>query len=99
MFGIGIGELIVIAIVALLFIGPQKLPEVARQFGKFFVQFKRVTSEARQAVDDVIKEAEREVIREEHQKFREALEASKPVSGITTDAISEADTTKTSEPK
>jgi sec-independent protein translocase protein TatA len=39
MFGIGVPELVLILIVALIFIGPQKLPQVARMFGKSYREF------------------------------------------------------------
>lgn len=34
MFGLGMGELIVIFLIALIFIGPKKLPELAKGLGK-----------------------------------------------------------------
>lgn len=43
MFGIGTGELIVILIVALVIIGPQKLPEIAKSLGKAMGEVKRAT--------------------------------------------------------
>ena len=71
-------EIIIIAVVGLIFIGPSKLPDVARQFGKFFVKFRSATQEARQAVDDVVRQAEREVAAEEASKIREALQLESP---------------------
>jgi Tat protein translocase TatB subunit len=44
-FGIGGTELVIIAVVAFLFFGPDKLPEVARTVGKFMRQFKQIQDE------------------------------------------------------
>lgn len=60
MFGIGFLELCVIAVAVLLFVGPQGLPDLMKQFGKFFVQFKRMTNEVKNSVDDVIRDAEKD---------------------------------------
>ena len=45
MFGLGLSEIIFIAILALIFIGPKQLPEVARTVGRFLNDLKRSTSE------------------------------------------------------
>lgn len=50
MFGIGPGELAVIAGVALLVVGPKKLPELARAFGKSISEFKKGTQEVTESV-------------------------------------------------
>ena len=74
MFGLGFIEILIIAVFGLIFIGPQRLPEVAKQLGRFFVKFRHVSQEARGAMDDVIRDAERELAIEEAVKLREAIE-------------------------
>ena len=41
----GIGELVLIGVVALIVIGPEKLPQVARQLGKGLTDFRRATNQ------------------------------------------------------
>lgn len=52
MFGIGPTELIVILIIALLVIGPKKLPELARSLGRGLAEFKRATSDFTEELDN-----------------------------------------------
>ncbi|MEC7844756.1 MAG: Sec-independent protein translocase protein TatB [Actinomycetota bacterium] len=56
MFNIGGGEVLVILVVALIFLGPSKLPEIARTLGKTTQTIRRVSdsfrSELTAAVDD-----------------------------------------------
>jgi len=47
MFGIGPWELVVILVVALLVLGPKRLPDVARSLGKGLAEFRRASSDLR----------------------------------------------------
>lgn len=51
MFNIGTGEIALIAVVALLILGPQRLPELARGIGKFMREFRRQTDDVRAVVE------------------------------------------------
>jgi sec-independent protein translocase protein TatB len=51
MFGMGMGELIVIAIVALLFLGPDKLPGAAKAIGKGIRDFRRHTRDLQSTIE------------------------------------------------
>ena len=64
MFNVGGGELLVILLLALIVLGPQKLPEVARQVGGIMRELRKVSSgfqdEMRAAMDDPIEAAARD---------------------------------------
>ena len=47
MFGLGFGEIVIILLVILLVFGPDKIPELSRNFGKAMGIFKRTMDEVR----------------------------------------------------
>jgi sec-independent protein translocase protein TatB len=54
-FGIGMQELIIILVVALIFIGPKKLPDLAKALGKGVAQFKSAMDDVKGTFDEGIK--------------------------------------------
>ena len=56
LFGIGPPELIVVLLVAFIFLGPERMIEAARLFGRLTGEIRKMTSEVREmvAVDDII---------------------------------------------
>ncbi|RZB35089.1 MAG: hypothetical protein SRB1_00857 [Desulfobacteraceae bacterium Eth-SRB1] len=51
MFGIGMPEMILIAAVALIVLGPKKLPELAKSLGRALREFKKATSELKESIN------------------------------------------------
>ena len=74
MGNIGIPELIIILIVALVAFGPQKLPELSRTVGKALAEFRRRSTELRSAFEEEMRELERHTSEIEAQG-RELVEA------------------------
>jgi len=57
---LSIPHLAIIFVVALVVFGPEKLPELARNIGKFMVEFRRITGDFRGSLDEHLRELEKE---------------------------------------
>ena len=55
---IGIQELVIIFIVALIFFGPKKLPELGRSLGKTLAEFRRASNEIKHSIEKELHEDE-----------------------------------------
>lgn len=51
MFDVSFSEIIVVLVISLIVIGPEKLPSVAKKFGKIMAQFRRYVSGVRQEIN------------------------------------------------
>lgn len=60
MFDIGWTELLVIAVVAIIVVGPKDLPRMLRAFGQTIGKMRRMANEFQSTFNDALKEAERE---------------------------------------
>ena len=58
MFGIGFPELLLILALALIVIGPKKLPDIARALGRGFTEFKRATDDLKSSINDEVRQAD-----------------------------------------
>lgn len=65
------GEIVLIAILALILFGPKRLPEIARQVGRAIAEVRRVSRDFEREVRDVYEPLEREV-RQAEDAAREA---------------------------
>lgn len=74
MFGIGMPELLLILAVALIVLGPKKLPELARALGKGLAEFRRATDE----------------LKDEFQKMEHQVEDSSPAAPAHDEPVVEA---------
>jgi sec-independent protein translocase protein TatA len=60
MLGIGLPELMLILVVALVILGPQRLPEVARMLGRAYAQLRRASEEFQQTIRQDLAALERQ---------------------------------------
>ena len=75
MFGIGMQELIIIAVIALLIVGPKKLPDLAKTLGKGFSEFKKAT----EGITDDLKETMKEDKKQDDDGVKDSLLLKKTV--------------------
>jgi len=72
MFDIGFSELVVIGVVALIVIGPERLPKVARTAGHLYGRLQRYVSTVK---SDISQEIQLDEIRRAGQSFKESIES------------------------
>lgn len=91
-FGIGTGEILIILVIALIIVGPHKLPELAKMLGKGFTEFKKAADDLKDSVNAEIH------IDKERQKLIE-IRPQREKSKIDETATTETNKTEKSEEK
>ncbi len=69
MFGLGLPELIVIFVIALVVFGPKKLPDLGKSIGRAMAEFKKAQQEFQDSVQAEMKEVEKTTNLEELKKL------------------------------
>jgi len=79
------GELVVIAVVALIVVGPKDLPKLLRQVGRFVGKMRRLADDFRTSFEDMARQSELDELRKEV----DALRAGRSVSPVLDDVTSQ----------
>lgn len=95
MFDIGFTELLVIAIVALIVLGPKRLPEVARTAGQWMGKLRRFMSDVKQDIDREMQQAELAELRNLKRELDETRRVMEETSG---QLLAQADIAAAAEP-
>ena len=70
MFGMGFSEILIILVIGIIFLGPEKLPEAMVKIAKFFNMFKKTINEAKESIDQELKIEE---LRKEALEYKKKL--------------------------
>ncbi len=87
MFGLGLPEILVIFVIALIVFGPKKLPDLGRSIGRAMAEFKKASEEFQETVKAEMKEVEKTAQLDEVKKIGQEIEQE----------ITQGETVKTSE--
>ncbi len=73
MFGLGIPEILVIFVIALIVFGPKKLPELGRSIGRAMAEFKKASQEFQESMQSEMREVEKTAQIEEVKKIGQEI--------------------------
>ena len=94
MFDIAFSELIVVALIALVILGPKRLPEMARAAGRWTARIRRFIDDAKRDVHNELRREELAELRQVHQQLTDTKQlfentAHNAFAGITDNPVSE----------
>jgi sec-independent protein translocase protein TatB len=90
MFGIDSPELLVIAIVALIVIGPKELPGMLRSWGKWMAKARGMAAEFRGHVDEMVRQSELDDVRTQLVDLQ-SLDPTKEIKSIVQEGVAEGE--------
>jgi sec-independent protein translocase protein TatB len=96
MFGMGFMEIFLILVIAIMALGPEKLPSAAVDMVKFFRKFKSGLNDAKTTIDNELNIAE---LKDEAEKFKASVNEIKGMASIDLDDISSLDDDDKPKPK
>lgn len=88
MFGMGFMEIFLILVVAIIALGPEKLPTAAVDIARFFKQFKDNIDDVKNSVNQELHISE---MKNEANRFKESVDEIKGISNISLDEITSLD--------
>ena len=96
---IGMPELIIILVIALIVFGPRKLPELGRSLGKSIGEFRKASNELKSTLEEEIRvEETREQRAKMEAEQKSAIAAADPsLTSVSTAAPADANVSRTSE--
>ena len=94
MFDIGVQEILVVVVVAILVIGPKDLPLALRTAGRWVGKVRRVSAHFRSGIDAMVREAELEEMEKKWQEQNERIMAEHPHEQMTAQNASGEDIPK-----
>jgi TatA/E family protein of Tat protein translocase len=91
MGSLGFTEMLVILVIALVFFGPRKLPELGRSLGKSLNEFKKASNELRSTLEDEVRiEEQREQRAKLDAEQQSAVDAAQPTTAAPEEAVPHA---------